>query len=85
MNYGRALEGELVKTIASMRDVKSVQVHLALEDESLFKQNERPSKASVTLAMKGGEPPAQSVVTGIQSLVAGSIGGSRSATCHGAR
>ncbi|MEP6833508.1 MAG: flagellar basal-body MS-ring/collar protein FliF [Gemmatimonas sp.] len=75
VNYGRALEGELVKTIASMRDVKSVQVHLALEDESLFKQNERPSKASVTIAMKGGESPQQSVVTGIQSLVAGSIGG----------
>lgn len=75
VNYGRALEGELVKTIAGMRDVKSVQVHLALEDESLFKQNERPSKASVTLAMKGGEIPPQSVVTGIQSLVGGSIGG----------
>lgn len=75
VNYGRALEGELVKTISSMRDVKSVQVHLALEDESLFKKDERPSKASVTLAMKGGETPPQSVVTGIQSLVAGSIGG----------
>ena len=75
VNYGRALEGELVKTIASMRDVNAVQVHLALEDESLFKQNERPSKASVTLAMKGGETPSQSVVSGIQSLVAGSIGG----------
>lgn len=75
VNYGRALEGELEKTIANMRDIKTVQVHLALEDESLFKQNERPSKASVTIAMKGGETPQQSVVTGIQSLVAGSIGG----------
>lgn len=75
VNYGRALEGELEKTIANMRDVKNVQVHLALEDESLFKQNERPSKASVTLTMKGGEVPQQAVVAGVQSLVAGSIGG----------
>ncbi|MEP6781222.1 MAG: flagellar basal-body MS-ring/collar protein FliF, partial [Gemmatimonadaceae bacterium] len=75
VNYGRALEGELERTISNMRDVQQVQVHLALEDEALFKQNERPSKASVTLTMKGGGQPPQSVVTGIASLVAASIGG----------
>jgi flagellar M-ring protein FliF len=75
VNYGRALEGELTKTISKMRDVKDVQVHLALEEESLFKKDQRPSKASVTLAMNGGTSPSQEVVDGIQSLVAGSIGG----------
>ncbi|MBC8085841.1 MAG: flagellar M-ring protein FliF, partial [Phycisphaerae bacterium] len=75
VNYGRALEGELERTISNMRDVESVDVHLALEDEALFKQNERPSKASVTLSMKGGDSPSESVVRGIASLVAGSIGG----------
>ena len=75
VNYGRALEGELERTIGNMRDVDQVQVHLALEDDALFKKNERPSKASVTLTMKGGEAPQQSVVRGIASLVAGSIGG----------
>ncbi|MBC8087843.1 MAG: flagellar M-ring protein FliF, partial [Phycisphaerae bacterium] len=75
LNRVRGMEGELERTIGDMRDVKKVQVHLAIEDESLFRQNERPSKASVTLAMKGGEPPQQSVVSGIQSLIAGSIGG----------
>ncbi|MEO7996847.1 MAG: flagellar basal-body MS-ring/collar protein FliF [Gemmatimonadaceae bacterium] len=75
VNFARGLEGELERTISSMRDVKSVKVHLAIEDESLFKQNERPSKASVTLAMKGGESPQQAVVAGVQTLVASSIGG----------
>ena len=75
VNYGRALEGELERTIGNMRDVDRVQVHLALEDDALFKVNERPSKASVTLTMKGGDAPPQSVVRGIASLVAGSIGG----------
>lgn len=75
VNYTRGLEGELERTIGKMRDVQSVQVHLALEDESLFKQNERPSKASVTLSMKGGDSPSESVVRGIASLVSGSIGG----------
>ncbi|MEP6765708.1 MAG: flagellar basal-body MS-ring/collar protein FliF, partial [Gemmatimonadaceae bacterium] len=75
VNRGRALEGELERTIGNIRDVGQVQVHLALEDEALFKQNERPSKASVTLTMKGGEQPSQAVVSGIASLVAASIGG----------
>ena len=74
-NYRRALEGELERTIGKMRDIKSVQVHLALEDQQVFRKNERPSKASVTLTMNGGEAPPQNTVRGIASLVAGSVGG----------
>ncbi|MEO7363735.1 MAG: flagellar basal-body MS-ring/collar protein FliF, partial [Gemmatimonadaceae bacterium] len=75
VNYTRGLEGELERTIADISSVKKVKVHLALEDESLFKQNERPSKASVTLTMSGGETPKPDVVAGIQTLVANSVGG----------
>ena len=75
VNYRRALEGELERTIGKMKDVKSVQVHLALEDDQLFKENERPSKASVTLAMQGTARPSDDVVRGIASLVASSVGG----------
>jgi flagellar M-ring protein FliF len=75
VNYRRALEGELERTIGKMKDVKSVQVHLALEDDQLFKENERPSKASVTLAMLGASRPSDDVVRGIASLVASSVGG----------
>jgi flagellar M-ring protein FliF len=75
VNYARALEGELEHTIKKVRDVADVQVHLALEDDALFKQDARPSKASVTLTMQGGTTPPPSVVSGIASLVAGSIGG----------
>lgn len=74
INYRRALEGELERTIGKMRNVESVQVHLALEDDKLFKANERPSKASVTLTMANGEPKAETV-QGIASLVASSVGG----------
>lgn len=75
VNYGRALEGELERTISKMKDVKSVQVHLALENEQLFKESERPSKASVTLTMTNGQPPRAETVRGIASLVASSVGG----------
>jgi flagellar M-ring protein FliF len=52
-----------------------VQVHLALEDDKLFKENERHSKASVTLTMAGGATPKPDTVQGIASLVASSVGG----------
>ncbi len=75
VNYRRALEGELERNIGAMRDVERVQVHLALEDDKLFKKDSRQSKASVTLAMRGGESPSAATVRGIASLVAGSVGG----------
>ncbi len=75
INLRRALEGELERTIGKMANVEAVQVHLALEDDQLFKANERPAKASVTLAMKNGETPRTETVRGIASLVASSVGG----------
>ncbi|MEN9816873.1 MAG: flagellar M-ring protein [Gemmatimonadota bacterium] len=75
VNYRRALEGELERTIGKMQDVEAVQVHLALEETPMFRETERPSKASVTLRMLGGQQPTAETVRGIASLVAGSVGG----------
>ncbi|MEQ1691882.1 MAG: flagellar basal-body MS-ring/collar protein FliF [Gemmatimonas sp.] len=75
VNYRRALEGELERTIGKMKNIEAVQVHLALEDDKLFKESERPSKASVTLTMSGGDAPKAETVQGIASLVASSVGG----------
>ena len=75
VNYRRALEGELERSIGKIVGVKSTQVHLALEDDQIFKQNARPSKASVTLMMNDGLRPNENIVRGIAGLVAGSVGG----------
>jgi flagellar M-ring protein FliF len=75
VNYRRALEGELERTIGKMKHVEAVKVHLALEDDKVFKSDERPSKASVTLTMSGGDRPGQATVQGIAQLVASSVGG----------
>jgi len=75
VNYRRALEGELERSIGTLTNVEAVQVHLALEDDKLFKENERHSKASVTLTMAGGATPKPETVHGIASLVASSVGG----------
>ena len=74
INYRRALEGELERTIGKMRGVQSAQVHLALHEQSTFRSQDKPSNASVVLKT-GGAAPAQDVVQGIAHLVASSVDG----------
>jgi flagellar M-ring protein FliF len=74
VNYQRALEGELEHTVGTLSDVESARVHLVLEHDSLFRDQERPAKASVVLklrhrALADGEPDA------IRNLVASAVDG----------
>ena len=54
VNYQRALEGELERTIQTMSNVKSARVHLVMATDSVFMDRERGAKASVTLRLRGG-------------------------------
>jgi len=74
VNFQRALEGELEHTVGSLADVDSAQVHLVMPHESLFREQERPAKASVVLKLRhrslaDGEPDA------IRNLVASAVDG----------
>ena len=74
VNYQRALEGELEHTVASLSDVESARVHLVMPHDSLFRDQERPAKASVVLKLRhrslaDGEPDA------IRNLVASAVDG----------
>jgi len=53
VNYQRALEAELERTIQSMSGVEAVRVHLVLPRESLFTDRERVAKAGVVLKLRG--------------------------------
>lgn len=53
VNYQRALEGELERTIQSLSDVEAVRVHLVLPHQSLFSDQERLAKASVLVKLRG--------------------------------
>jgi flagellar M-ring protein FliF len=53
VNYQRALEAELERTIQTMNGVEAVRVHLVLPHESLFTDRERPAKAAVVLKLRG--------------------------------
>jgi flagellar M-ring protein FliF len=52
VNYQRALEAELERSIETLRDVDSVRVHLVLPTDSVFIDRERKAKASVVLKLK---------------------------------
>lgn len=75
VNYRRALEGELERSIGKMRGVQSAQVHLAIHETSSFRAANSPVKASVTLKLSSGDAPAADVVQGITYVVAGSVDG----------
>src|ERR1700743_2670970 len=54
VNYQRALEGELERTIQTMSNVKTARVHLVMATDSVFMDRERGAKASVTLQLRSG-------------------------------
>jgi len=53
VNYQRALETELERTIQTMSGVEAVRVHLVLPHESLFTERDHPAKAAVVLKLRG--------------------------------
>lgn len=73
VNYQRALQGELTRTIVSIEQVQDARVHLALPEQTLFRKEGPKAKASVTVTMKPGHVLAPSQVGGIQRLVAASV------------
>jgi flagellar M-ring protein FliF len=68
VNYQRALEAELERTIQTMDGVEDVRVHLVIPHESLFTDRERPAKAAVVLKMRGQRMTDQ-VATSVANLV----------------
>jgi flagellar M-ring protein FliF len=78
INYRRALEGELERTIGKMRGVQAAKVHLAITESSSFRRADRPGQASVVLSLHGGATPPADMVQGIAHLVASSVDGIQS-------
>lgn len=73
INYQRALQGELSRTIMLMDGVENARVHLALPDRSLFRGNRSDPKAAVTVIAAPGRTISDARVLGIQRLVAGAV------------
>ena len=71
--YKRALEGELARTITSMRSVQSARVHLALPKDSAFIRNKNEASASVFVNLVPGHSIEKNQIAAITNLVASSI------------
>lgn len=75
VNFQRALQGELERTISALNEVASARVHLTIRRTDLFSPDQDPSKASVTLNMRPGKHLDAREVAGIQRLVASAVEG----------
>src|SRR5213593_2243419 len=75
LNYQRALQGELGRTIAQLGGVESARVHLALPERSLFVAEDRRPSASVVVKLASGRSLARAQIDGIVHLVAASVEG----------
>ncbi len=74
VNYQRALEGELEHTVDTLSDVESARVHLVMPHDSLFREQERPAKASVVIQLRH-RSLADGEADAIRNLVASAVDG----------
>ncbi|HEX3353850.1 MAG TPA: flagellar basal-body MS-ring/collar protein FliF [Terriglobales bacterium] len=72
VNYQRALEGELERTLQTLSEVEGVRVHLVMPRESLYSEQEQPAKAAVILKTRGGRLSDQAQLA-IPQLVASAV------------
>lgn len=73
LNFQRALEGELTRTITALADVQDARVHLAMPQQNgFFREQQKPS-ASVMLTLRGGRAMDRAQVAGIVHLVSASV------------
>ncbi len=54
INYRRALEGELERTIMSLAEVEQARVHVTFPKESVYLESREPAKASVVVRLRPG-------------------------------
>ncbi len=75
VNFVRALQAELAKTIMQLEPIASARVHIVLPDQSPFVREQMPAKASVMVRLKPGATLSRNMAKGITALVARSVEG----------
>ena len=75
LNYRRALQGELARTIGHIAAVHSARVHLVMPEKALFREQQEKTTASVALTLVPGRHLASEQIRGITQLIASSVPG----------
>jgi flagellar M-ring protein FliF len=75
LNYQRAIQGELSRTIQSLASVEKARVHIVIAKKSIFSEQEENPSASVVLKLRPGRTLTENQVTAIAQLVSSSVPG----------
>jgi flagellar M-ring protein FliF len=75
INYKRALEGELERSVMSLAEVEQARVHLTLPKESVFLDQQQPAKASVLVKLRTGAQISPQNAIAVTNLVASAVEG----------
>jgi flagellar M-ring protein FliF len=75
LNYQRALQGELARTIARIPEILEARVHIVTPKESLFREDQKEPTASVAVKLRSGRTLSSSQVDAIVHLVASAVAG----------
>jgi flagellar M-ring protein FliF len=75
INYKRALEGELERSVMSLAEVEQARVHLTLPKDSVFLDQQQPAKASVMVKLRPGTQISGQNVLAVTNLVASAVEG----------
>jgi flagellar M-ring protein FliF len=73
INYQRALEGELERSVMSLAEVEQARVHITFPKESVFLDQQQPAKASVMLKLRAGSQMSQQNVQAVVHLVSSAV------------
>jgi flagellar M-ring protein FliF len=75
INYARALEGELERTVKSLAEVEEARVHLTLPKESIFLEKQESAKASIVVKLRPAAQLSQQNILALTNLAAGAVQG----------
>lgn len=75
VNYHRAVEGELERSVMAMSEVAEARVHITFPKESVFSEEQKPAKASVMVKLKTGAKLSEQNAAAIAQLVSSAVEG----------
>jgi flagellar M-ring protein FliF len=75
INYRRALEGELERSVMALTEVEQARVHISFPQESVFQEARQPAKASVLLRLRGAAQLPETAIPAITHLISSAVEG----------
>lgn len=73
INYQRAVEGELARTISALDEIKYARVHLVLPENKLFRKNQQVARAAITVFLENGSKLTSAQISGLQRIASAAV------------